>query len=84
MATLAMTVGAITSTKTATNANANAIISGYIEARHGPVGGTPQEKLDWFINDLVGYVREQHALLKRQKAIDLAAVDAYVAAENWT
>ena len=84
MATLTMTVGAITSTKTATNVNANAIISGYIEARRGPVEGTPQEKLDWFVADLVKYVREQHALLKRQKAIDISAVDAYTAAENWT
>jgi D-serine deaminase-like pyridoxal phosphate-dependent protein len=57
MATLTATVGAVTSTVTTTNANALAIIGDYVIANNGPVNGTNQEKLDWYVRELAKHTK---------------------------
>ena len=83
MATLTVTVSTLTSTKTATNAHANTIIGNYIAAKSGPVAGTQQEQLDWFVDDITKYVREVHAAWVRQQAVEAASTTAYAEAEEW-
>lgn len=58
MASITITVGPLTATKTAGDAAAQAILNDYIVAYNGPVNGTNQQKLDWIVTDLVRHIRE--------------------------
>lgn len=58
MASITIAVGPITGTKSAGDAAAQALINDYITAYNGPVGGTNQQKMDWFVADLVRHIRE--------------------------
>ncbi len=57
MATLTATVGTVTSTVTTSNANALAIINDFIIANNGPVSGTNQEKLEWYVRELAKHTK---------------------------
>lgn len=46
MASITITVGPITGTKSASDAAAQALINDYIVAYNGPIGGTNQQKMD--------------------------------------
>lgn len=58
MASITITVGPITATKTTTDATAQALLNDFIAAYAGPVNGTNQQKADWFVTQVVKYVRE--------------------------
>lgn len=86
MATLTFTVGAVTATKTTSNAVAAAIVDDYIAAYNGPVNGTNQQKADWFINDIARHIREVangRAVRASREAAEAAAA-ATANTRDWT
>ncbi len=58
MATLSLTVGPVTATRTVATATAMTSIGNYLAAYGGPVAGTNQEKLDWYFDHLIAHTRE--------------------------
>ncbi len=58
MATITITIGALTaSTPDINNTKASAIIADYIKANNGPVAGTNQEKLNWYVLELARHTK---------------------------
>lgn len=86
MATLTLTVGSITATKTATNAKANEILSLFIESQGGPMDGTSQEKLDFVLNELANYLRGNARRMRILQDIRIAEGTANTTAEliDWS
>ncbi len=68
MATLSLTVGPVTATRTVTTATAMTSIGNYLLAYGGPVAGTNQEKLDWYFDHLIAHTREVSIGYKRRMA----------------
>lgn len=75
MATLSLTVGPVTATRTITTATALASIDNYLLAYDGPVTGTNQEKVNWYFDHLINHTREVSIGYKRRIA-EQAAKDA--------
>lgn len=82
MGQIAITVGAVTSQKTFTDAKA-AIINGFAAAQGVPDGLTNQQRLDWFLNRILESVRDVHRRNKIDADIEAARVAAEAAMENW-
>lgn len=76
MASITITVGPITATKTAGDAAAQAILADYIAAYNGPVNGTNQQKLDWIVTDLVRHIREVANGYNVKSAVDTTQTTA--------
>ncbi len=74
MATLSVSAGALTATRTTSNTNALVIINAYIKANNGPVGGTNQEKLEWYIDDLVKHTLSIANARDLQESVEAARV----------
>ena len=77
MAELSITIGQLTSSVTASNANAQAVLTKYIGAYYGPTDGTAQEQLDW----VVAKLREHIVEVAREHNRALKMADAAVEAE---
>ena len=79
MADLSITIGPLTSTVTASNANAQAVLQKYIGAYYGPVDGTAQEQLDWVVEKLRAHIvevaRDHNRALKMADAVAEAEAD---------
>lgn len=84
MGSLTVTIGAVNASLNFTNAKGAAIINGFIAAQGGPVGGTDQERLDWFVAQLGVYVRDRHRRKKLEAATEAALVATEAGMENWT
>lgn len=83
MATITVTVGPVTATVSASNANALALISDYLEASGGPTNGTNQEKLDFWLRAVVRSTRLFANDFRRQKLAEQAALDAGLDSRDW-
>lgn len=85
MASITITVGPVTATKTAGDAAAQAILADYIAAYSGPVNGTNQQKLDWIVTDLVRHIREvaNGASIKAAKDAAEATATQTVNTRQW-
>ena len=77
MANLSISIGTLTSTVTASNANAQSVLQKFIGAYYGPVDGTAQEQLDW----VVAKLREHIVEVARDHNRALKMADAAVEAE---
>lgn len=84
MATINLTIGSVSATKTATNAIASALISDYVEAMGGPVSGTAQEKADWYIGRLARHTREIANEYRRRVLAEDAAVTSGLNGRDFT
>lgn len=84
MATITVTVGPITSTKTANNAMAQEIILDYIASQRGPIHGTDQEKVDWFLRDLMQTVKFLANGYRQKVLQDEATRNAGLDNRGWT
>lgn len=58
MAAITVTVGALSGTKSASNAKAQVIMQAFVEEMNGPVNGTDQAKLDFIAARLVAYLED--------------------------
>ena len=76
MGKLMIDTGTISATKQINNAKAK-LIEG------GPVEGTEQERLVWFVERVMEYVRDVYRRNKRAVAIAEAEVTAEAAVETW-
>lgn len=83
MGKLLIDIGALTATKQIANAKAKLIVDGFVAAQGGPVTGTEQEKMDWFIERISEYVRDVYRRHKREVAIVEAQVAADATTETW-
>lgn len=68
MATLSLTVGPVTATRSITTAVVMESIGNYLLAYDGPVAGTNQEKIDWYLGHLIAHTREVSIGYKRRIA----------------
>lgn len=84
MGQIAITVGTITSTKTFNDAQAAAIIGGFIAAQGAPDGLTNQQRLDWFLNRVLESVRDTHRRRKVDAEVEAAKLAAESGMENWS
>lgn len=84
MATITVTIGAVSSTKNAANATAQTIIADYIAAQNGPTTGTNQEQLDWFLTNLMGQVRAVANGYRRRVLQEQAAANESLDSRGWT
>ena len=86
MASLTVTVGPITATKTAGNAVVAALVDDYIAAYDGPAGMTAQQKADWFLSHLVTHIKEAANGASIKAARDLAGSTRAqnVTGRDWT
>ena len=76
MGKLLIDIGALTATKQIANAKAKLIVDGFVAAQGGPVTGTEQEKMDWFIERISEYVLDLRTAAKVEiKADKLAALE---------
>ena len=79
MAELSITIGQLTSSVTASNANAQAVLQKYIGAYYGPTDGTAQEQLDWVVTKLrehiVNVAQDHNRALKMADAVAEAEAD---------
>jgi hypothetical protein len=71
MAKLRVEVGPLAAEATATDAAVSQLIADYIAAYNGPVDGTNQQRLNWFVRHLTGHVL---GVSRGQRAV--AAADA--------
>lgn len=83
MGKLLIDVGQLTSSKQIANAKAVVIVNGFVEAQGGPIDGTQQEKLDWFIDRVAEHVRDVYRRHKREVAVSEAARTAETSTETW-
>lgn len=83
MATITIAIGANTVTRTAGNAIAAELIGDFIAANGGPVTGTPQEQLDWFIKEWIFMVRESSNNYRKRLVSEQAVTTANIDARNW-
>lgn len=83
MGKLLIDIGVLTATKQITNAKAKLIVDGFVAAQGGPVNGTDQEKMDWFIERVSEYVRDVYRRHKREVAIVEAQAAAEAGTETW-
>ena len=83
MGQIAITVGALTSTRSFNDAKAAAIIAGFCAAQGAPDSLTNQQKLDWFLARILEFVRDVHRRNKIDADIEAARVAAEAAMENW-
>lgn len=86
MASLTVTVGPITATKTAGNAVVAALVDDYIAAYNGPAGMTAQQKADWFLAHLVNHIKEaaNGASIRAARDSAGAAQAQAVTGRDWT
>ncbi len=86
MANLTVTVGTLSATTpNINNTKAQEIINDYIAANNGPVNGTNQEKLDWYVRELAKHtksVANAQGILTRVKAEEDAA-KTEIASRDW-
>jgi hypothetical protein len=68
MAELRLTIGPKVATVTASDQNAQDVLSEYLVVKGGPVGGTDQEKMDWLVADLVSYLKDVASTKRRRSA----------------
>ena len=80
MADLTITIGPVTSTVTASNANAQAVLTKYIGAYYGPTDGTAQEQLDWVVAKLRTHIVE--VAQDHNRALKMADAVAEAEANN--
>ena len=74
MATLTLTIGPLTSSRTVTNERAQAVLSAAFDLRH-PEGGdyTNQQKLDWIVQQLIPQLLTQLSRQHHERtAVDVA------------
>lgn len=83
MATITITIGPVTSTKNANNAIAIEIIGDFIAANGGPVTGTQQEQLDWFLKEWIFMVRESSNNYRRRLVSEQAVTTAGIDSRDW-
>lgn len=86
MANVTITVGALSSQRTADNTKASNIFNLVIAAQGGPVNGTNQEKLDWITGYITRhFVEVAHGQTRRQErqTADTNA-DTINAGNTWT
>jgi len=83
MGKLMIDTGTISATKQINNAKAKPIVDGFVAAQGGPVEGTEQERLVWFVERVMEYVRDVYRRNKRAVAIAEAEVTAEAAVETW-
>lgn len=84
MGQIAITVGAVTSQKTFTDAKAAAIINGFAAAQGVPDGLTNQQRHDWFLNRVLESVRDTHRRRKIDTDVEAARLAAEAGMENWS
>jgi hypothetical protein len=59
------------------------VIDDYIAASGGPTGGSPQEKLDWFLSHLTAIIKS-HANDHRRKVLaQIAADNENLSSRGW-
>jgi len=86
MASLTVTVGPITATRSAGNATVAALVDDYIAAYDGPTGMTAQQKADWLVNDLARHIREvaNGRAIRASIATAEATATATVSTRDWS
>lgn len=86
MATLTITVGALTSTVNANNTKAAQILTLFVQEMNGPVNGTDQEKLDFVRDRIVAYLNDAARNRQRtNRALEAqATADSEVTSIGWT
>ena len=79
MAELSISVGNLSSSVTASNAKAQAVLTAYMGAFYGPLDGTPQEQLDWIAGKLAAHIvevaQDHNRALKAAAAMEDAEAD---------
>lgn len=83
MASLTVTVGNVSASVTGTDANAAALISDYIEASGGPVTGTNEEKLTWWLRAMATSTKLFANEYRRRVLADAAALAAGLNTRDW-
>ena len=83
MGQLRIAVGPVVAALDFNDTSGAEIINGYIAAYGGPVDGTNQEKLTWFVAHLGRHVRDVHAGQRAQKAAEDARATAESGADEW-
>lgn len=83
MGQLILSIGPLNSVRNFDNAAGNIIFSNYIAAFDGPVDGSNQEKLDWFVAHLAAHVQAIHAGYVRRQAMETATADANAGLVEW-
>lgn len=83
MATITFTIGAITSTKTANNTTAAAVVADFIAAVNGPKDLAPQQQADYFMQALMEYVRQTANTYRKHVVVDQAISDSGINQRDW-
>jgi hypothetical protein len=85
MATLTLTIGALTSTVTTTNTKAQILLTEFVSATGGPVEGTAQQQADHVMSQLKKYLVDRAKEGKRNtlRVASDAANEAEIGALDW-
>lgn len=83
MGNLQISIGSFSASKQFNNASGAAIVNGFVLAQGGPVNGTEDEKLTWFLERISEYVRDVYRRNKKGIAIVEAEAEAEATTEAW-
>lgn len=81
MGQITITIGPVTATKPFNDAQGATIINAYIAQKGGPVDGSNQEKLDWYLNHIALHTLAVYQSFDGAQAANLARQNA--GQETW-